>query len=167
MAPSKPQPPPPTAPPHTPPLPGIFEDYFFVEMYLINTPLGTPMDLSSWYIGAIPVKALGKTVNATGFVSYAYDEQSGLLAIPYVFKVTLTPDVERDDKGNPVMQGGQPIPTTKMVLKYVGDVVMHANAISHIHQLHGEPRNRDWSMMALQILQQSMSKIERPNLTLQ
>ena len=165
MAPPRPQPP--AAPKHTPPLPGIFEDYFFAELYLINTPLGTPMDLASWYIGAIPIKALGKAVNATGFVTYAYDKQSGLLSIPHVFKATLTPDVERDDKGNPVMTGGQPIPTTKMILKYVGDVVMHVSAISHIHQLHGDSRDRDWSMMALQILQTAMSKIARPHVTLQ
>jgi len=152
-------PPPPRLPQQgrpQPPLPGVFEDYFYVEVHMQRPLQANPNDLDGWYVAAMPRKAFKNHVNTTAFVSYCYDPQSGLLAVPHAFRLMLTKVMQDTPQG--------PMPTVKLSLKYHGDVVLRADAIAHTHEClpSASAADQDWSMMALNVLRESMSVIERP-----
>jgi len=151
----------PTAPPvggnqgnEPPVLVGIFEDWYFLEMYMHRNVIATPMTEEGWLVGAIKRKALKKET-ASEALMYGYDKTTGLMVFPNVLRVTL----QRQMTPNPQNPQGPPIPQVAVAVRNVKETTVALAGVAYSHELL--PGGHDFADMVIGLIQQSMSKIER------
>ena len=136
-------------------LEGIFEDWYFYEVYITRPVLASPITEDGWLIGAIRHKAL-KRKSVSEALLYGYDSDTGLIILPYAFRAT----VQHTMAPNPENPQAPPMPQVAISVKFLSEIAVGIGSIAYACPL--TEGGRDYGDMALGVIRQSMSKIERP-----